>query len=145
MPDVSQPQVRIQNPKGNNPYTSIESAQRHIDRDLARWCVDGIITARYYKPDLNDMRIQRLTLLFTNDPHDYRAASIAASDCDLQDGYDRDVNRGVRATLKAVKGLPVVGNVVKVFSKIDGPRMLHRSGVKLAPGRVIVQAGQPVA
>jgi hypothetical protein len=100
---MSQPQVKVFNPKGRNGFTSLKSAQRYVKRGLARWRKDGAVE-------------------FIDDTGDYRAVAVLSVEQLTRCGYDRDVSCGAMASLDAIKHLPVAGNVTKLLTRTTRSR-----------------------
>ena len=95
---MPQPQVRVHNPKTRNAFTSLKSARRYVERGRARWRADGSVE-------------------FIEDASDYRAVAVKLSHERLmQIGYDRDVSCGAMASLEAIQGLPLAGNVIRLLT-----------------------------
>jgi hypothetical protein len=77
------------------------------------------------------------------DDADYRAASVArALERQRQTGYDRDVADGEMASLEALEGLPMVGDVMKVFTRPGSGRAIQSHLHIRLLTRILMQDGQ---
>ncbi len=128
---MSKLQVVIRNPKSPNGYTSLKSAQRYVERGRARWVQENAIVE------------------FIDDKADYRAEAVEKSQertlRAMQIGYDFDVNFGQRASLDAIKNLPVAGDPAKCFTLARNAHQVAPPLRRCKPLRVLVKDGEPVS
>ncbi len=111
---MSQPQVKIHDKK--NGFTSLKSAHRSAFRGRARWRLDGRMMPQGWDPIASGVALNRCAIDFISDESDYRAVSVANANRLREIGYDRDVAQGAMASLDAIKGLPLAGNVVRLLT-----------------------------
>ena len=84
--------IRVANPvSGNLTYIPLESAKRYVARGCARWK-------------------NNRTIVFIEDHHIYRSAEDSV--LIARTGYDRIG----RMSFEQIKGLPVIGDPVKLFT-----------------------------
>ncbi len=88
--------------------------------------------------------LHRHAVDFIDDARDYRAAAVVSTQRLQEIGYDRDVAQGAMASLDAIQGLPVVGNVVKVISRVQRGGSVRCAAGRNGPVRIIMP-GEAVA